>query len=313
MGDNFMVGPTRSILMTGASRGLGMYAAQHLLRTYPDVHLVVSSRDQEPGSLARTLAGDLGGGRITELQADLADLRSVRDLAENVAALAEDGSIPPLHGVLANAGAQYMSTTHQTVDGYEATFAVNVLANVLLTEILVSRLALPGRIVITSSDTHFGDFRHNMAMVPGPAWREPHLLAKPGVGPKAKTARAGQVAYSTSKLAVIYYVHALARALPAGVEVYAYNPGLVPGTGLARDRDVLSRMAWRSIMPVMALTPLAHRPRRAGRLLAEAMAGASPGVSGDYLDRGRPARSSEASYDEALEGQLFEAARSFCA
>lgn len=304
--------PKRTILMTGASRGLGYHAALHILKNYPDVHLVVSSRDSETGRLARSLHDGSGGGKVTEVFADLASLDSVQAMAENVAAMADNGSVPPLHGLLANAGAQFTSTTRATSDGHEMTFGVNVLANVVLVDVLKSRMAQPGRIVITTSDTHFGDFRHNMGMVPAPVWRNVQELAQPGTGPQASTARAGATAYSTSKLAVIYYVHVLARHLPAGLDVYSYNPGLVPGTGLIRDRDVVSRTAWKTVMPMMNATKWADSPKRAGRLLAEASAGPRPGESGLYLDRGAPAPSSAESHDAERENALWNALQILC-
>jgi hypothetical protein len=113
-------------------------------------------------------------------------------------------------------------------------------------------------------------------------------------------------------LAVIYLVHALSRRLPRRLGVYSFNPGLVPGTGLARDRDALSRAAWRSIMPIMTLTPCAISARRAGRLLADAAAGPRPGESGAYIDRGSPRDSSPESYNQSREEQLWEAAERLC-
>jgi hypothetical protein len=55
-------------------------------------------------------------------------------------------------------------------------------------------------------------------------------------------------------LAVIYLVHALSRRLPDGVRVFSFNPGFVPGTGLARDGGAVSRFAFRRVMPAMTHT-----------------------------------------------------------
>jgi NAD(P)-dependent dehydrogenase (short-subunit alcohol dehydrogenase family) len=120
-------------------------------------------------------------------------------------------------------------------DGFESTFAVNVLANHLFVRLLEDRFVAPAPIVITASDTHFGDFRHNMGMVPGPVWRSPEALARTGAFAEPETTTSGRTAYSTSKLAAIYLVHEYARRLPAGIDVVAYNPGFVPGTDLARN------------------------------------------------------------------------------
>jgi NAD(P)-dependent dehydrogenase (short-subunit alcohol dehydrogenase family) len=73
------------------------------------------------------------------------------------------------------------------------------------------------RIVVVGSDTHFGDLRHNLGLVRAPRWEDVRELAAPREGAKAETAREGRTAYSTSKLAVAYLVHAFARRLPDGV------------------------------------------------------------------------------------------------
>jgi NAD(P)-dependent dehydrogenase (short-subunit alcohol dehydrogenase family) len=70
---------------------------------------------------------------------------------------------------------------------------------------------------VVGSDTHFGDLRHNLGLVPAPRWKDVRELAAPCEGAKAEAAREGRTAYSTSKLAVAYLVHAFARRLPDGV------------------------------------------------------------------------------------------------
>lgn len=98
----------------------------------------------------------------------------------------------------------------------------------MLIRLLWDQFRSPGRIVLTGSDSHFGDFRHNLGLVPAPEWRDTGLLVRPGTGRKAGTGAAGRGAYSTSKLGVLYLVHALARRLPAGVDAYTFDPGLTP-------------------------------------------------------------------------------------
>jgi NAD(P)-dependent dehydrogenase (short-subunit alcohol dehydrogenase family) len=147
-------------------------------------------------------------------------LDSVRAAADHVMARAKVTSF------VGNAGLQVTSGARRSADGHEVTFAVNVLANHLLLRLLGDQLR---RVVITASDTHFGDLRHNLGLVPAPRWRPPTELARPD---RPDTAVAGRTAYSTSKLAVIYLVHEWARRL-ADAEVFAWNPGLVPGTGPA--------------------------------------------------------------------------------
>ncbi|NKQ52818.1 short-chain dehydrogenase [Amycolatopsis sp. K13G38] len=276
-----------TIVMTGASRGIGRVAAD-ILRREPDVHLVEISR------------GSSG------FHADLGSLERIRSVAAGIRDRLERGVLPPLRAFAGNAGVQLTNAMTEGPDGFEATFAVNVLANHLLVRLLQDRFTTPGRIVITTSDTHFGDLRHNLGMVPAPAWRAPAVLARPGAFPRPHTAAAGRTAYSTSKLATIHLVHEYARRLPSGLDAIAYNPAFVPGTALARDAGPVSRFAMRRILPAMTLTPFATTRRAAGRHLAEVVLGRIAAPTGSYVDRGRVARSSAESYAPERERELWE-------
>ncbi len=211
----------------------------------------------------------------------------------------------PADRVIGNAGLQLLRATDRTADGVETTFAVNVLANLVFVEELRQHFKPPARIVLTTSDTHFGDFRHNQGMVPAPKWREPAALATPGTADKPDGAVAGRTAYSTSKLAVIYLVHAFARQLPAGIEIFSFNPGLVPGTGLVRDSGAITRFMFRGLMPVMTLTPYARTRSKSGADLAAAAYGPIDAASGSYLNGSKVEPSSPESYDPAREDALW--------
>lgn len=294
---------THTLVMTGATRGLGRIAADHVLKDDPAVHLVVVAR----GSSGHDLALELGaGGRsVSAVSADLGSLESVRQASATIVAQLEDGQLPPLRGFVGNAGIQYTDDVTEGADGYEATFTVNVLANHLLIRSLEPYFVPGSRVTITVSDTHFGDLRHNLGMVPGPVWQTPEKLATISAFARPTTTTAGRTAYSTSKLATIYLVHEYARRLPAGVDVVSYNPGFVPGTGLARNADRVSRFLMSRIMPLMTLTPMATTQADAGRSLADLVLGKTPAPSGSYVDRTRVDRSSDESYDTAREAVLW--------
>ncbi|MDT3396588.1 SDR family NAD(P)-dependent oxidoreductase [Streptomyces sp. B1866] len=309
-----MTAPNHTVIMTGASRGLGRRAAACLLRDYPDLHLLltVRGRASDAGRLAAGLAVETGNANVSALPCDLSSFADVRTAAGEARRRLAGGDLPPLIGFVGNAGIQMTSATRATVDGFETTFAVNVLAPCLLVRLLLDSFAPFGRVVLVGSDVHFGDARHNLGMVPAPCWQPSDQLAEPGTGPAADTVRAGRRAYATSKLGVIYLVHALARRLPPGIDVYSYNPGLVPGTGLTRDAGPATRLAARTVLHAARATPFATGPERAGRLLARAAAGPRPGGTGAYLDRGRPTRSSPESYDEGREEELWATAARLC-
>ncbi|MBO0871787.1 MAG: SDR family NAD(P)-dependent oxidoreductase [Pseudonocardia sp.] len=298
-----------TIVMTGASRGIGRVAARCILRESPNVHLLVVARASSGAGLAAELG--VGGHAVSHVAADLGSLENVRSAATEILDLLDRGDLPPLRGFVGNAGMQYTNALTEGPDGFESTFTINVLANHLFVRMLEDRFAPPARIVITVSDTHFGDRRHNMGMVPGPAWRSPDVLARPGAFPEPDTPAGGRTAYSTSKLAAIYLVHEYARRLPSGVDAVAFNPGFVPGTDLARNAGPLSRFAMRRILPLMTLTPFASSRAAAGRYLADVVLGTTEAPTGSYLDRRRVARSSAESYHPRRERELWAAAERF--
>jgi NAD(P)-dependent dehydrogenase (short-subunit alcohol dehydrogenase family) len=298
--------------MTGTSRGFGRIAAEQILREQPDVHLLVTARGNGGAALAAELAKVTGNPSVSSVSCDLASIASIRHAAAEIGDRLDIGDLPPLRGFVGNAGLQMTTRTQATENGIETTFAVNVLANYLFVRLLWDRFAAPSRIVVVGSDTHFGDLRHNMAMVPAPRWENVRALATPREGAKAETAREGRTAYSTSKLAVIYLVHALARRLPTGVDVYSFNPGYVPGTGLVRDAGPAIRFLSRTLLHGLTATPLALSPAAAGRQLAKAAVGSRPGDTGSYIDRRAVARSSTESYDHGREEELWTTAAQLC-
>ncbi|MEV0357559.1 SDR family NAD(P)-dependent oxidoreductase [Nocardia sp. NPDC050697] len=287
--------------MTGATGGIGRIAAEHLL-TEPDLHLVVLARD--PATV---------DPRATAIPADLRSPASIRAAAERITTLLDRGDLPPLRGFAGNAGIQYTNATTTGPDGFEATFTVNVLANHLLLRGLERHFAAPARIVLTGSDTHFGDLSHNLGLVPAPVWRDPRTLARPAAFRRPASTAAGRTAYSTSKLAVQYLVHEWARRLPAGVGIVSYNPGFVPGTGLARHAGAVERLVARRVLPALTRTPFATDLPTAGARLAAVLLGRVTAPTGGYIDRDRAADSSPESYDERRERELFAALEDFVA
>ncbi|MDF1487714.1 SDR family NAD(P)-dependent oxidoreductase [Tessaracoccus caeni] len=253
------------------------------------------------------------GGRVSVVRADLSSLQSVAEASGAVIDLVRSDGLPPIRGLVCNAGVQHTNALTETVNGFESTFAVNVLANHVLVRKLEHHLHPQARVVVTVSDTHFGDFRHNLGMVPGPRWQPVETLARVGAFPDPASTRAGRTAYSTSKLAAIYLVHEYARRLPATWTIAGYNPGFVPGTDLARDADSVSRFAMRWIMPLMTLTPFATSLRKAGWFLADAALGVIEAPSGAYIDRHEVARSSPESYDPQREQNTWDAVEALTA
>jgi len=86
---------------------------------------------------------------------------------------------------------------------------------------------------------------------------------------------------STSKLCNIYTTYEFARHLAAStdqrlqsVRVNAFDPGMMPGTGLAQTYPPVIRFAWHYILPALALFQRnVNTPAKSGRRLAQLAAG----------------------------------------
>jgi hypothetical protein len=91
------------------------------------------------------------------------------------------------------------------------------------------------------------------------------------------------------------------------VTVNAFDPGLMPGSGLARDYSALGRFAWRYLFPAMRVLPNVNSTRASGRHLAALINDDRfDGVSGQYFEGRRAIKSSVDSYDRAKARDLWE-------
>lgn len=218
--------PGKTALVTGATNGIGFITARELAKA--GMKVLLHGRDAARGldAVARIWSA-VPGADVTYVEADFADLASVRKLA---ASLTE--TVPRLDVLVNNAGAIF-ARREVSAQGYELTFAVNHLAPFLLTNLLLGSLkaAAPARIVNVASRAHRGpqiDFS-DINLVTG-YW--------PGR------------AYQTSKLANILFTRALARRLEGtGVTANCLHPGVVR-THFAQDKGGIIGIGFRLLSPL---------------------------------------------------------------
>lgn len=194
-----------------------------------------------------------------------------------------------------------------TADGFETTFGVNHIGHVALIEELLRRLGAPRRLVLVASGVHDPAQRTGM---PDPLEQ---ASARELAHPRPRTSQdeaeplEGRRRYATSKLANVRTAFELARRLADTTVVTAFDPGLMPGTGLARDRGAVQRAIWVTLFRGLLVIPGVQTPRRAARQLARLITDdPSPVATGTYVERGRAAQASMAARDISAQQTLYD-------
>ena len=269
---------TPTFLVTGATDGIGKATALALARQGASV--IIHGRN--PAKLEATLAqlrDATGNPALYRVQADFASLADVAALAEQVRR-----EFPGLNVLINNAG---LLTDHRrtSVDGFELTFAVNVLAPFLLTIRLLDTLKAnaPTRIVNVAS-TAMG----------GGAVDFPNLQLERRFD--------GWQAYANSKLMNVLLSHHLAGQIAgSGVVSNALCPGLID-TNFFHTNTLFAGGTYERLRPGM-------RPPEEGALVplylaTDPTAGMSNGEF--YVRQGRDGRLAVAlAWDAGVAAQLW--------
>ena len=136
----------RTVVITGATSGLGRVAAERLAGLGAAVRLV--GRSEPKLEIARTeIVAATDNADIETYLADLSDMAAVRKLAQ--ALLVGE---PEIHVLINNAGTLF-TDRGETAEGNELTLATNLLSHFLLTNLLIPHLetSAPARIINVSS------------------------------------------------------------------------------------------------------------------------------------------------------------------
>ena len=263
----------RTVLVTGASDGIGAEAARVLAERGATVHVTGRSADK-----LRPVAEAVG---TEPLVADFSRFDDVRRLAEQVQARV--GSIDVL---MNNAGGTFVPSK-RTADGHEPNFQVNHLSPFLLTNLLRPQLAAAGKslVVNTASIGNLAgkivlddlDYEHRRTI---------EFLA-----------------YGTSKLMNIVFTRGISqRWSDEGIVSVAVHPGPV-GSSFGRDSWFVG-LLYRSPLKRFATISV---PDGAAPLIALAEGGPDPEVDGRYFSRFTPdGRENKQAGDQAIIDGLWE-------
>lgn len=278
MSTTMRAGRAKTALITGATSGIGKETALALARDGFHV-VIVGRRTTETEKTAQWLVEQTGNQGIEFLVADLTSQADVRRIAREFEATHQR-----LDVLVNNAGAVFPKW-EVTDDGIERTWALNHLAPLLLSLQLVGLLkaSAPSRIVNVASSAHSN--------------------GRIDLGYHHAQKSFNMNAYSNAKLANVMATYALARRLSGtGVTVNCLHPGVV-ATSFGKNAG-----GWITTLSTLA-SPFMLTPRRgASTSVYLASAPEVERVTGTYFVKSQPRKSSPASYDQALQEQVWQAA-----
>src|SRR5712692_6203541 len=286
--DTSMKGKT--VLFTGASRGMGRFAAIELARRGAEI-LVVGHHEARGADAVEAISGT--GGSAEFLRADMGDAAEVCALADAV--LARSGSIDVLihsAGGMPPAGAI-------TREGVDRGFAQNFLGAFLLTRLLEERLleSAPARVIAVGSGAHklLKSVDIDVLMRPGKA------LSQMG-------------SYQTAKLAVTTWMYGLARRWEGrGVTANVLDPGMVKNEmGDQYEGPAPLRFLMSHVIPFFAAVGMERGSEQYVRLASDP---ALASVSGMYFVSGKEKKesSSPLTLDPAVQKRIDDVAEAWAA
>lgn len=290
-----------SVIITGANSGIGYECALQMAKIAPHQQIILACRNVQAGNKAiEKIKQQTNHPNLLCLPLDLASLQSIRDFKTTFSKLPDPG----IDALVNNAGLQNVGETKYTKDGFEETFGVNHLGTLYLTLLLLPLIKEDGRITFTSSGTHDPQKKTGM---PAPEFKNTRLLAYPEKS-NEKPLAAGQKRYTTTKLCTILTVYELQNRLAnTNIHVNAFDPGLVPGTGLAKNYPPFLRFVSDYVFKILILFhPNAHTARNSGSRLANlAFADQYKNAKGKYFEGEKEIKSSEDSYNKAYQTKLW--------
>ncbi|MBV9425129.1 MAG: SDR family oxidoreductase [Solirubrobacterales bacterium] len=268
----------KTVLVTGATSGLGLATAEALAAQRARIILCARSPERGEAARARLLAA-AGDAEVHVVLADLSSRAATLALVDEVLR-----SFDRLDVLINNAGVD-VGRREVTADGLELTFAVNYVAPFLISNGLLELLRTSGRarILNVASTGHkagkleFDDLQSERRF-------------------------SGQRAYNNSKLALVMFTYELARRLAGtGVTVNAVDPGFVRGTRIGGTLPLGYQIIGTIMRPFMA-------PVRKGAdtIVWAASDPSLERTTGQYFKRRRAIPTESPTHDEHLARRLWK-------
>lgn len=260
-------------LITGGNAGIGRATALELAKKGATVVLI--SRNKQRGEEAVSdIIAKSGNSNVDFILADLSSQKSVRQAAAEF-----KNKYDKLH-VLINNAAVFLTNREVTEDGIEKTFATNYLSHFLLTHLLLDVMKSSGgaRIINVAS-------KHNGLKIDF----DDLMLQK-----KYSTFKA----VGTTKLGLVIFTKELAKRLKGtDVTVNSLHPGIIK-TNLLKEMP-------RSIKFIFGLLSSSVE-KGAQTPVYLATSPEVQGVSGQYFEKCKPAKTSSGANNEATNKRFWE-------
>jgi len=270
----------KRILFTGATSGLGKYAACEL--AYKGNQVLVLARNKERGiQLTDFYRSNYpnGKGTLSIVECDLSSFESITKASIEI-----KKTLPVIDALINNAGIwnfQYKTSKNNI----EETFHVNVLAPLLIIHLMLKNLekSSDARIINTASAYHFGsiDF-DNIEM---------------------KENYSGANAYRQSKLSVVLFTRHIHQLLSkSNITCYSLHPGVI-STDLTREGSKLFQILFNLVgsSPQKGAQPLIYLTTTSKELLK----------NGEYYSKKKAKRSKPESNNLQTAEKLFNLSQKY--
>lgn len=244
----------KTVLITGATRGIGRAAAAQLAGSGASV-LLACRREDAAEAACQQIVERTGNRSVNWAHVDLASLASIQQFVSDV------GTRLGRIDVLINNAGVFKERPERTVDGHEESFAVNYLAPYLMTRLLLPNLmqASGSRVINVVSDIYRA----------GQAQFERRL---------STTHFGAMKSYAASKLALVAFTVELAhRTRDTGLIALSVHPGQAR-TGIWELHTWTGRVAMRLMSRFLTAPEVA-----AATLVGAASRDGSTLRSGGYL------------------------------
>ena len=263
-------------MITGANSGIGKATALGLAKMGATIVMVCRNKDRGEKAL-EDIKKEVENGTVDLMIADLSTQKAIHQLVKEFKERYQF-----LHVLINNAGVN-LSRCVLTEDGIETTFAVNYLAQYLLSNLLLDVLqaSSPARIVNVASSVLAKniDFENLNG--------EKHYRQLN--------------AYGQSKLAVILFTYELSRRIEGtGVTVNCLHPGYVKTNMIKNFRKFV-----KYFYPLIGL--FMKKPKKGAKTsIYLASSSEVEGVSGKYFKKRKEVESMKAAYDEEIAKRLWD-------